>query len=46
MAAADREGLFATVKLIGEQALKQNQIDAALETFKFYSQNDNAGIET
>ena len=43
---ADRETLFATVKSIGEVALKQGQIDAALEAFKFYSLNENAGIET
>ncbi len=43
---ADKEALFATVKKIGEQALAENRIDAALEAFKFYSQNENAGIET
>jgi tetratricopeptide (TPR) repeat protein len=43
---ADKEALFATVKTIGELALKQNQIDAALEAFKFYSLYENAGIET
>jgi tetratricopeptide (TPR) repeat protein len=46
LAAADKAALFDTVKKIGEQALKQNQIDAALEAFKFYSQHDSAGIET
>jgi len=43
---ADKEALFATVKKIGEQALKENRIDAALEAFKFYSQYESAGIET
>src|SRR4051812_7200487 len=38
LAPADREALFATVKTIGELAVKQNQLDAALEAFKFYSQ--------
>jgi tetratricopeptide (TPR) repeat protein len=42
----DRADLFATVKGIGELALKQNQLDAALEAFKFYSLNEGAGIET
>jgi tetratricopeptide (TPR) repeat protein len=46
LAPADREALFATVKTIGELAVKQNQLDAALEAFKFYSQYENAGIET
>ena len=43
---ADRETLFASVKKIGELALKQGQTDAALEAFKFYSLYENAGIET
>ncbi len=43
---ADKEALFATVKKIGEQALMENRIDAALEAFKFYSQYESAGIET
>src|SRR5439155_14248302 len=46
LAAADKETLFATVKTIGELAVKQGQIDAALESFKFYSLYENAGIET
>src|SRR5207249_610086 len=32
---ADKEALFTTVKKIGEQALLENRIDAALEAFKF-----------
>jgi len=46
MEQADKEGLFISVKTIGELAMKQNQIDVALEAFKFYSQSENAGIET
>jgi tetratricopeptide (TPR) repeat protein len=46
LAPSDKEALFATVKGIGELALKQNQVDAALESFKFYSLYENAGIET
>jgi hypothetical protein len=46
LAAADKEALFVTVKKIGDAALAQNELDAALEAYKFYSQNDNAGIET
>ena len=46
LAPADKEALFATVKKIGERALAENRIDAALEAFKFYSQNESAGIET
>lgn len=43
---ADKEALFATVKKIGEQALTESRLDAALEAFKFYSQYESAGIET
>jgi tetratricopeptide (TPR) repeat protein len=46
LAAQDKEALFATVKKIGDAAFAQNQIDAALEAFKFYSVNEAAGIET
>jgi tetratricopeptide (TPR) repeat protein len=46
LAAADKEALFATVKKIGDAALAQNELDAALEAYKFYSQNETAGIET
>lgn len=46
LAPADKEALFASVKKIGERALAEQRIDAALEAFKFYSQNENAGIET
>ncbi len=46
LATADRDALFATVRKIGEEALKQSETDAALEAFKFYSQCDSAGIET
>jgi len=45
-APADKEALFAAVKKIGELALKHEKTDVALEAFKFYSQHENAGIET
>ncbi len=44
--AADREALFATVKKIGDLAIQQDRLHIALEAYKFYSQNENAGIET
>lgn len=43
---ADREALFSNVKRIGEQAIKTEQIDVALEAFKFYTLHESAGIET
>lgn len=42
---ADKEALFANVKKVGELALKENQIDVALEAFKFLSLHESAGIE-
>ena len=44
--ASDREPLFAAVKKIGDVAFQQNKLELALEAYKFYSQNENAGIET
>jgi tetratricopeptide (TPR) repeat protein len=46
LAPADREALFTMVKKIGDLAIKQGQVDAALEAYKFYSLNESAGIET
>ncbi len=43
---ADRDALFVVVKKIGDQAIKENHIDVALDAFKFYSVNESAGIET
>ena len=46
LAAADRQTLFTAVKQVGERAMAENQIDVALDAFKFYSQKEEAGIET
>jgi tetratricopeptide (TPR) repeat protein len=46
LAPADRQNLFAVVKQVGERAMAENQLDTALDAFKFYSQKDEAGIET
>ncbi len=43
---ADKEALFTNVKKVGELAVKQEQIDVALEAYKFLSLHENAGIET
>jgi tetratricopeptide (TPR) repeat protein len=45
-APADKEALFTNVKKVGELALKENQIDVALEAYKFLSLHESAGIET
>ncbi|MEI7685763.1 MAG: hypothetical protein WCL32_12115 [Planctomycetota bacterium] len=46
MAPADRQNLFVVVKHVGERAMAENQLDAALDAFKFYSQKEDAGVET
>ena len=46
LAPDDRQNLFTAVKAVGERAMAENQLDTALEAFKFYSQKDEAGIET
>jgi tetratricopeptide (TPR) repeat protein len=46
LAPADRQNLFAVVKQVGERAMAENQLDAALDAFKFYSLREDAGIET
>src|SRR5205085_5536358 len=38
---AERKSLFAVVKRIGEEAVKEDRLDAALEAYKFYSQYDD-----
>lgn len=42
----ERHALFAAVKHLGDHAMNMNQVDRALECFKFYSQYEKAGIET
>ncbi len=37
----ERKGLFATVRQVGETAVKEGRLDAALEAYKFYSQYDD-----
>ena len=43
---ADKEALFLNVKKVGDLALKENNLDVALEAYKFVSTHENAGIET
>jgi len=42
----DRKQLAVVVKQLGERAMKANQIDAALEAFKFYTQFEQGELET
>jgi tetratricopeptide (TPR) repeat protein len=44
---AERKNLFAVVRKIGQQAVKEERNDAALEAYKFYSQyEDGEKLET
>lgn len=42
----DRHALFAVVKLLGEHAVANEQLDIALDCFKFYTRYERAGLET
>lgn len=46
LSAAEKQSFYGAVKLLGERALNQNDLDAALAKFKIYSQWDRSGIET
>jgi tetratricopeptide (TPR) repeat protein len=46
LAEADRTNLFAAVKQLADHAREVGDIDQALDSFKFYTLNDRAGIET
>ncbi|MCI0379269.1 MAG: tetratricopeptide repeat protein [Gemmataceae bacterium] len=42
----DRTALFEVAKQLGEHAMKEGNVDSAIDAFKFYSQYDRAGVET
>jgi tetratricopeptide (TPR) repeat protein len=44
--AEDAAALFVVVKQLGEHEMNVGDIDTALDAFKFYSQNERAGVET
>jgi tetratricopeptide (TPR) repeat protein len=46
LAEEDRKQLAAIVKALGERAMKANDVDAALEAYKFYTQFDQGQLET
>ena len=41
-----RAEVFAIAKAIGDRAIAENRIDVALDAYKFFSQREEAGIET
>jgi Tetratricopeptide repeat len=46
LAEEDRKQLAAVVKSLGERAMKANELDAALEAYKFYTQFEQGQLET
>jgi tetratricopeptide (TPR) repeat protein len=46
LADAERQAYFATVKLLGEDALARGDLDAAIEDYHLYAESERAGVET
>lgn len=42
----EREAYFATVKYLGEEALARDDVEAAIDNFRLYSESERSGIET
>ncbi|HEY7313935.1 MAG TPA: tetratricopeptide repeat protein [Gemmataceae bacterium] len=46
LAAAERTAYFGTVKLLGEDALARDDLDAAIENYHLFAESERAGLET
>jgi tetratricopeptide (TPR) repeat protein len=46
LADAERQAYFATLKLLGEDALARDDVDAAIENYRLYAESERAGVET
>jgi tetratricopeptide (TPR) repeat protein len=46
LADAERQAYFATVKLLGEDALARGDLDAAIENYHLYAESERSGLET
>jgi tetratricopeptide (TPR) repeat protein len=46
LADAERSAYFATVKLLGEDALARDDLDAAIENYHLYAESERSGLET
>jgi tetratricopeptide (TPR) repeat protein len=42
----ERQAYFATVKLLGEDAMSRGDSDSAIENYRLYSESERSGIET
>jgi tetratricopeptide (TPR) repeat protein len=46
LAEPERQAYFATLKLLGEDALARDDVDAAIDNYRLYSESERSGIET
>jgi tetratricopeptide (TPR) repeat protein len=46
LADAERQSYFATLKLLGDEALAEGNIDAAIENYRLYQESEQAGLAT
>jgi tetratricopeptide (TPR) repeat protein len=46
LADPERHAYFATVKLLGEEAMARGDVDAAIENLRLYSEYERSGVET
>jgi tetratricopeptide (TPR) repeat protein len=46
LAEAERQAYFATVKYLAEDAMAREDIDAAIENYRLYSESERSGVET
>jgi tetratricopeptide (TPR) repeat protein len=46
LADEERQAYFATVKLLGEDALARGDLDAAIENYHLYTESERSGLET
>jgi tetratricopeptide (TPR) repeat protein len=46
LADAERQAYFATLKILGEDALARDDLDAAIEDYRLYSESERSGLET
>ncbi len=46
LADAERQAYFATVKLLGEDALARDDLDAAIENYHLSAESERSGLET
>jgi tetratricopeptide (TPR) repeat protein len=46
LADPERQAYFATVKLLGEDALARDDVEAAIENYRLYTESERSGIET